>query len=173
MRKKASLSLSINAIVVLVIAIVVLGIILGLVQQWFKKAGGEVPKLLEVPIPGLEADANDPFKMTSEVVVKTGETTKVQASYYNKAISTKTNVSLSLMSCKSVLGADIPAAELPVLVTIAAPAVEASTNKGFEVIMNTATEAGKVRPGEYLCQMAVISDEGTEEVDTFTLKVTQ
>jgi len=47
-KKKGSLDISINAIVILVVAIVVLGLILGMVRTWFAKAGGEVEGLLDV-----------------------------------------------------------------------------------------------------------------------------
>jgi hypothetical protein len=172
--KKGDLNISIQAIVMLVIAIVVLGLILGMIRGWFAKAGTQVSGLLDVEDIKTHADANIPFRVPSEVQVKTGDSTDIKVAYYNKGSIPVTNVTITLKSCLDVLtGAQ--ATTKPNLVSIPASKVDPATEQGFRVILNTNVEGGtiKVPFGEYLCSMAAISESGELESVTFTLKVTQ
>ena len=67
--KKADLSLSVNAIVVLILAIVMLGLALGFVKSMFAKTtdklAGEVEKESE-PIP---ADGSRPLTLSRDVII--------------------------------------------------------------------------------------------------------
>jgi len=173
-KKKGSLDISINAIVILVVAIVVLGLILGMVRTWFAKAGGEVEGLLDVGDIKDHADANTPFRVPSTIQVKTGDSVSVSAAFYNTAGSEQTNVDITLNSCKSVLNnQNIDPTELPVLVSIPSSKVGASSEQGFKLRLNTNLESGKVPFGTYLCQMGVTSDAGELRTAVFTLEVTQ
>ncbi len=84
MNKKGSLSLSINAIVVLILAIVMLGLALGFIKTMFGKVSGQVEALVSnEPEPDVAGPSNPVTLSRSVIVVGPSQTTAIKFSVYN------------------------------------------------------------------------------------------
>lgn len=80
MTKKASLQLSVNAIVVLVLAITMLGLGLAFTKGKFAELGERI----EVPEPNYPATAEDPIVLAvNEITMKQGKAAGFSANFYN------------------------------------------------------------------------------------------
>ncbi len=85
--RKADLSLSVNAIVVLILAIVMLGLALGFVKTMFAKTTGQLEALIEnEPESPRDADGSTPLVLSRDTIVVTrGSQTVIKFSAYNTA----------------------------------------------------------------------------------------
>jgi len=101
MNKKGSMELSVNSIVILVIAIVMLGLILGFVKSKF----GDISKNVEIEEPEpAQATASDTLTLSRTLVVLSpGEKAALRLSYYDNA-ATGTSFTPSMI-CSPTAGA--------------------------------------------------------------------
>ena len=107
MRRKGGMELSINAIVSLIIAMVVLGIGILFIRGMFGKAQTTTYKALTSQETTNPASADRPLVADREVVVSnTNPTATLAVSVYNSATSTATGLRIDLGSCVSTNGAD-------------------------------------------------------------------
>ncbi len=97
MNKKAAMELSINAIVILVLAITMLGLGLGFTKSMFAKFGEK----LTVPEPPIQATADERVVLPSGDVIqlKKGKIAEITVNYYNDREGT---LIYSNISCPSV-----------------------------------------------------------------------
>lgn len=165
MTRKGSLSLSINAIVVLVIGIVVLGLSLGMIRGWFGIAQKEVGGLLDVSDIKSHADASIPLRMPSEVSVDVGKTADITIAYYNRGADTRQGAQPVLGSCQIVAGTgNLPLATN--LISIPTD-VGGSSEQAYKAIFN----AEGLTQGTYLCQISMSGTGGEGASATFTLTI--
>jgi hypothetical protein len=84
MNKKGALALSINAIVILIIAITMLGLALGFTRGMFGKAAGQFDEMISVePEPSTPSAAN-PVTLSREIVItEAGQKIALKVGYYN------------------------------------------------------------------------------------------
>lgn len=148
MNKKGSLELSVNSIVILIIAIAMLGLILGFVRAKFQE--------IDIPIPTPEPQAatiNDPITLGAPVVkIQKSESVDMKFSMYNKANAPVTvTPSLSCSEGLAMDNAQVSQREIP-----AGSAVDST------IIFDTASLEGK-----YLCTITV-TGIGSED---FTVEV--
>ena len=82
--KKADLSLSVNAIVVLILAIVMLGLALGFVKTMFGKSANKLDEIISTEKEPEQANEYDPIKLSKgTVILKTNENGALKISVYN------------------------------------------------------------------------------------------
>lgn len=84
--RKASLSLSINAIVVLILAIVVMAFALPFVKDLFEKTKTGVTE--QFPVVEIQADSDNPIGIGNDFSIKPGQERKLALNVYNNAGST-------------------------------------------------------------------------------------
>ena len=138
--KRGSMELSVNSIVILVIAVVVLGLILGFIKAKF----GDVSKQLVLDEPSAApADMNNPITLSkSSVVVGPGKTFVIKANIYNGGGSAVTAEHPSITcSAPSPLSASS---------TISTFDIPAGKSQEFNAILTTASVAKTV----YLCKIS-------------------
>lgn len=148
--KKATLDISIGAIVIIVIAFVVLGLGLVLTKEIFSRARGEIPEIFEVAKLVKEPTADTPLTVKKEISIKRGGTEKFDIGFYNNKKSTLENVTISIQSCLSVeTGLAEDASNIPVMTSVAQN-VASSTPAGYLVYLK---EQRKLDAGEYICEV--------------------
>ncbi|MBU1199625.1 MAG: hypothetical protein KKF46_03140 [Nanoarchaeota archaeon] len=153
MNKKASMQLGINAIVVLIIALAILGLAMSFITNLFKSGEGELKELLNKEQLKVHADSNDPFVFDpSEIVVKAKKEIKVVVVVFNE-LNEKAEVSLELDRCidddgDPVTGIGLVSFEQD---------IESGEEGGFKVKF----VAGDVDSGSYICKVNAILDPTT------------
>jgi len=82
--KKADLSLSVNAIVVLILAIVMLGLALGFVKTMFGKSANQFDEIISTEKDPEQADVNEPIKLSKGTIsLKAKEVGVLKVSVFN------------------------------------------------------------------------------------------
>jgi len=82
--KKADLSLSVNAIVVLILAIVMLGLALGFVKTMFGKTSNQFDEIISTEKDPEQADVNEPIKLSKGTIsLKAKEVGVLKVSVFN------------------------------------------------------------------------------------------
>jgi len=82
--KKADLSLSVNAIVVLILAIVMLGLALGFVKTMFGKSANQFDEIISTEKDPEQADMNEPIKLSKGTIsLKAKEVGVLKVSVFN------------------------------------------------------------------------------------------
>ncbi len=82
--KKADLSLSVNAIVVLILAIVMLGLILGFIKTMFGKTSNQFDEIISTEKDPEQATDYDPIKLSKgTIILKTNENGALKISVFN------------------------------------------------------------------------------------------
>ena len=85
--KKADLSLSVNAIVVLILAIVMLGLILGFIKTMFGKTSNQFDEIISSEKDPEQADMNEPIKLSKGTIsLKAKEVGVLKISVYNPGV---------------------------------------------------------------------------------------
>ena len=102
-RKKASLNLSINAIVVLILAITMLGLGLGFIRSMFKGATSKLAGAIESTSLKNPADSNTPLTIDRQISIKANTDERIEIGYYNAYTQPNTNVAVTWMSCSRTL----------------------------------------------------------------------
>ena len=84
MDKKASLSLSVNAIVVLILAITMLGLALSFVNTLFSKTSSQIEALAQTEQPPVDATPGEPLTLSRyDIILRPSETTALKFKVYN------------------------------------------------------------------------------------------
>jgi len=150
--KKADLSLSVNAIVVLILAIVMLGLALGFVKTMFGKTTDKISEFVEKePEPEL-ADATKPITLSREtIIIPKSETTALKFSVYN----TKADLTTAGELIKVGSGSDgncLAATTSPVAPLKASPQVK-KTLKLAEVEKSSIIVQSHSASADVICQI--------------------
>lgn len=156
MRRKGDLNLSINAIVVLILAITMLGLGLGFIRNVFGGAAGKVGAALEATSLKNPADSSNPVTIDDKITMKRTGEKEIEVGFYNTAVDPQENVRLRITGCSASNGEIVPDDQLPVIAAPAAATVEPSDGTGFKAIVSFPNESPLV--GTYICSLGVISD---------------
>ena len=164
--KKGDLSLSVNAIVVLVIAIIFLGLAIGFTT---KLIGSSKDKLLS----GVEnVDISTPATSENQMVfdgkleVKTGGKQPIKVSFYNNAGTTLTNAKPTITNCISdVTGFSWNNANPQLSFIALNSSVQSYQEQRFQSILSSASGTPT---GSYLC---TISMGGASGASSFSKQV--
>lgn len=172
MKKKASLNLSVNAIVVIVIAFVVMGLALTFTQIIFKGGREKLEEAISVPEFGREATAENPITIPDTVNIQVGRSEKLEFQYYNKLSDSARNVTMSITSCQNSEtgeylnqyvedsnGQPTDDKELPTMVSPIAHNVGPSQVFEFKTVLS----ANKAPAALYICTL-VAANMGTGEI---------
>jgi len=142
--KKASLNLSINAIVVLILAITMLGLGLGFIRTMFKGATGKLSGAIESTSLKNPADSTTPLTIDRQITLEAGEAQRIEIGYYNAFTQENRDVALTTVSCDNAgVFNDLK------LSSISAEAVPAGESVGFNAILETES----VERGTFICQI--------------------
>lgn len=140
--KKASLSLSVNAIVVLVIGIVVLGLALGFTRGMF----GTLSQSLTIPEPNYPATADEPIVLPQETVdAKASKDLIMTINFYNDYATDTWTPNLVCEGLSLIENDEVS------YLTTAQQAVEAGEYKGFKFIISKEAFS---KSGYYLCTVS-------------------
>jgi len=173
--KRGSLELSTNAIVVIVLAFVMLGLGLSIIRTLGNNTSDAIPKALGLADLEQKPTADMPLTVgnTVKISANTGATTAMNIGYYNADSSSHTGVYLGISQCLDPSGVlqNIDATKLPKVTTLPQD-VAASTAVAFNAIISN-----KGLPqGTYLCSFDVGSQDevGGKPVyrEQITLQVT-
>lgn len=171
--KKGSLNLSIEAIVIIVVAFVVLGLGLTLTRTIFKGAEQKLPEAFAVTQLESQPTSENPITISQTVEIGRGNEKTMEIGFYNKDINIATAATFTITSCLNKDGGDVPAATKPEMASISQD-VPPNEAMGFSVIL---TEKN-LGPGTYICTLAAICDpedctpDKVYETNQFFLTVT-
>jgi hypothetical protein len=153
MNKKGSMELSVNSIVILVIAIVMLGLILGFVKSKFSDVGkGLDSKEPDAPQPS----ASEPLTLSrTELLVSPGDTGALKIRIFNPSVSptvgTYPNITCTAMSNVLYTARDLKAAtEGNYIVSFAIPSSKAKSSYLCQV---NASNIGEVNPVDFVVKV--------------------
>ncbi len=172
MNKKGSLNLSIQAIVIIVIAFVVLGLALTFVRLGFDKSTTQLVGVIDDNALKTPATSGNPITMT-ELSIKRNNAVDLEVAYYNKDSDEHKDVSLRVKTCitsKAEAKAKITKDSLPTVEAVAQN-VPPSAQKGYTILFK---ENGLLGNEKYICVMEAFSEGEDDPWETkqFTLKVT-
>ena len=151
--RKASLDLSVNSIVVMVIAFVVLGLILTFTRGIFSFGQGQLSQIQNVVDLAEKPDSGNPIVPRS-MNLETIAGQKISMGFYNTGSTSLNSVELEFKDCigtKSDGGSFTgSSATIPVLSMIKTGAVGASKSVGITALINN---KDKLPKGDYVCSV--------------------
>lgn len=156
MRKKASLNLSVNAIVVIVIAFVVMGLALTLTNIIFKGGESKLGEAFEVIELGKEATAQNPITIPENINLQRNKRFTLDFQFYNRNEIIARNVSMDITACtNSDDGSVVTVANLPVMVSSSAPEIGPSDVYQFKASITSKT----LTSGLYICTVQASNED--------------
>ena len=171
MKKKASLNLSVNAIVILVLAVVLLGLALAFIRGMFGKMTSKMGEIVDITQIEAKPTPDTPITIPNKITVKQGGNVQVQVGFYNRKGGTLSDVTLNITSCVDESGNSLT--QLP---TISAPkvdSIDAGKATGFNAIFSLKNVADTMTTGNiYICQLSVTSNGEAQETKQFYVEVT-
>ena len=157
MNKKGSMELSVNSIVVLVIAIVMLGLILGFVKTKFSDISKQLVQ--EEPEPA-SASSSDPITMSrTEVITGAGKTIALKINLYNMWSSDITNAKPNIVCTGQ-----------PALIssqTYNPKTIKPAEQQTYQGVI----KIGNVAKGTYLCSMEFSPKTTATATKDFTIEI--
>lgn len=141
--KKAALNLSINAIVVLIIAIVFLGLALTFTRNILTSSGEKLLSGIDSVDISNPADANHPITYDGQFEVKRGSKKTMKISFYN----TDSSLVTATPDFGACVGDGTGTPEIQALSTD----VQGNSESRFQAIIR----AGELDPGDYVCQLVI------------------
>lgn len=150
--KKGSMQLGINAIVVLIIALAILGLAMSFVTSLFKGGEEKLGSLIgrtELPI---HADATEPLRFErSDITIKSGKSTALKVSVYNNNFQSDEDIYIDLVGCTDAEGDS----ESGITLSSLSQKIPLGTDGGYGVIISIDDE---VDPGTYICSVEAVGD---------------
>ncbi len=157
--KRGTLSISIGAIVIIVIAFVVLGLGLVLTKTIFQRATSEIPEIFDIAKLGKEPTAESPLTVRGEISIKRKATKELDVGYYNTDRESHLNVSIGIKNCLSVAtGEDVSGTDAPIVVS---REQEAPNSEPIPYLIFL-KEKG-LDTGEYICEIVAMTKGDTED----------
>jgi len=146
MQKRGAVNISIETIMILIVAVVALGLMLMLVRGWLIKAGD----IIDIGPPEIKADEGDPvsFPLKGGVLEMTrGQKVNMKTSFYNKEDSPITDGAVRVECSQSTEGQTLN-------VDVSTAPVTVDINKEITVATQLAIPADATRT-DYPCRMTV------------------
>jgi hypothetical protein len=151
--KKGSMELGINAIVVLIIALALLGLGIAFVTKLFSSSQSKMVRIIDRTELPIHADSLSPIVFdTSSLQIKAGKQEVLVVSVFNDDIEDSASTYIQHFSqCVDNLGAQAAAR-----VTISSPSqpIPAGADAGFSVIVKPGTT--EVKGTSFICTVGVI-----------------
>jgi hypothetical protein len=154
MNSRGSLSLSVNAIVVMVIAFVVLGLILTFTRQIFTFGTTKTAEIFDTTNLDSEPTAGNTITLPDTIVLTKGSEKTIRVGYYNKNPLPATDAQFKFTECLDGTGEPVDVNTLP---SVRSPAVTvgASQSKGYKIIMKDDTTEGLPGGVTYICTVSI------------------
>ncbi len=163
MNKKADLSLSVNTIVIIILAITLLGLGLTFINTIAGGAIGKLGKLIDSTDLEKKPTSADPLTISEQVEVQFKKQEDIKVGFYNKGPNTVSKIKPVISSCISITEeTEVDAALLPSLV---APAKETLEPGETQAYLATLKEKG-LASGRYTCTLTMDGDFGEASAPT-------
>jgi len=174
--KKAALNLSVQAIVILVIAFVVLGLALTLTRYIFGTAQEKAGRAIDIIELESKPTSDNPITIPKKVIIAKGTSKEMDIGVYNIKDTPYTSATLGISRCIKTVGAaderEIATEDLPSMVTVE-QTIESSDSAAYRAYL---TENDKLSAGNYICIIAVYDSTSTTTepytTEQFSLVVT-
>lgn len=170
--KKGSLQLSVNAIVVFVLAFAMLGVGLFLTNMIKEQVGGGVMSVVDINELRNPPSADDSITISREVTIKKGKKINLDVGYYNKDSGTNYDAVIGIEKCKSEAGEVFETdSELPAVIS---NPVNVGASEGAQYRIIFSLKGVEYTAGTYVCKMIVYSEDdgAVYDTDSFFLEVT-
>lgn len=164
--KKADLNLSVQAIVILIFAVIMLGLGLGLINFIFGSAREKIGQSIAITELSIQPTADKPVTIESDVSIKFKGEKKVQIGFYNLRSSSLNNVVPRITLCLTSDGKNIEKGSLPTIAAPPKPSVDPGNSEAWAAIVKlpvspTATGgegtfSGPLTPGTYICSIGIV-----------------
>ncbi|MBS3112778.1 hypothetical protein J4418_01730 [Candidatus Woesearchaeota archaeon] len=167
MNKKGDLSLSVNTIVIIVLAITLLGLGLTFIQTLVGGAADKIGGYIDVVDLAEKPTSSNPLVVPRELEVKLNSNKNVNIGFYNKGPASATNVKPILDECITLT--DDTADGTITLVSLKKDSVAPSESQGYKAVLTVED----VPEGNYICTltMEASSDESNLPSTDFYLNV--
>ena len=158
MNKRASMQLGINAIVILIIALAILGLAMAFITNLFKGGEKKLGSLIDRTDLPVHADSSNPIVFdTNDVKIKEGDTGKIVVSVYNNRFEDE-EVYLEIDQCVDEQGSAATD------INLGAPAqkIQRGMDAGYKGIFTIGTTPA----GTYICTVKAVNskDEVSKQV---------
>ncbi len=165
MRRKGSLSLSVNAIVVFVLAFAMLGVglvFVNMIKDKFLDSGEDIIDINELKNP---PSSSDPLTVKSEIRLAKRNNLKLEVGYYNTMNNMAKSATIGISQClyEDDSGDSYYQDDILDHLKVISPSIDvpASEGRGFKIIIRE--EGDGLVNGLYVCKMVVYNkDEATD-----------
>ena len=164
LNKKAALNLSVQAIVVLVIAFVVLGLALTLTRYIFSMAQEKAATAIDVIEFEQKPTSDNTITLPKTVNIGSGDSKQIDIGIYNAAGADYAAATLNITQCIYTTTGS-PVTDLPVITAISQK-IERSKAGGFRTYLTTDLGAGN-----YICVLSVMDGGDVKDSKQFSLVV--
>jgi len=171
--KKGSLELSVNAIIVLVMAIAVLGLGLAFIRGALTRGQEQVFKAIDNAELDNPASADHPAVIDKNVDAKIGVDSQIKMGVYNSATETKTGVEPSLGDCIGTDATGLPvtlAANTDVAMSGGSQDVPGGSARAYQGLIKP-LQTANTKPGTYICTVTFTGLDNPPPSAQFTLHV--
>jgi hypothetical protein len=165
--KNASLNLSVNAIVVFVLAFSMLGVGLYVTNLIRENVGSGITSVVNIQDLKSPPSPEDPITISREVTLKKGKEIKLDIGYYNKETREAQDAKIGISECIDPLGNTIEFEKQvgetlnPILVVSPKGNVGASEGKGYKVkLVDNSNDEYALNTGSYVCTMITYAEDG-------------
>lgn len=160
--RKASLSLSINAIVMLVMAITMLGLGLTFIRGMFSSGTSKLGSAIETTDLDNPPDSQNPVTIQNSVTVKAnGDSVEVKVGYYNNQNDELVDIRPGIKSCIDENGDTVDSAEISMIAPVQ------SIDPGNAVAYKSIVKTGSLTGGStYICTIESQDQSGASD-DSF------
>ena len=167
MMKKGSMELGVNAIVILIIALAILGLGIAFVTNLFGSGSEKLGSIINNADLPIHANPSEPVKFeTNDLSIKKGKRDHIKISVYNNGFATDSdNIDLSLSNCKDSSNNDASS-----LISLAAPSqkIILGSDGGYSVVFTVDDGA---TPNSYICTLEATGSAGSVS-GTLVIEVT-
>lgn len=164
--KNAALELSINAIIILILAITMLGLGLTFTRGLFQSASSKMFQAVEGTSLKNPADAEHPITIDEQLTLKRNDQERLEVGFYNRANQAVTDVSLVITECIDTGGVNVQPENLPRMIAPTIDEVESATDVGFKTILTLDTEGAGLTPNSYICTLRACTPASTGSTST-------
>lgn len=164
MKKKGALELSVNSIVIMVIAFVVLGLILSFTRTIFKFGSEKTTAVFGATTLDTPPDADNPITLSDEISIKANDEKTIKVGYYNRNPFSADGAKFGIWDCKDVKGNSVMDDEpytsydeppLPTI-TSASATIDPSDSFTYNIIFS---ENGLPSGQTYICTVLIFNEE--------------
>ncbi|MBN1792811.1 hypothetical protein JW826_03965 [Candidatus Woesearchaeota archaeon] len=139
--KRGSMELGVNAIVILIIALAILGMGIAFVTNLFRSGSGKLGKIIDNTELPVHADSGNPLAFeTSQLTIKQGKRENIKLSVYNDGFGGQNDISVGLASCTNSEGMDVAIGGDGIFLAAPNQRINPGSDAGYLAIVSVAGE---------------------------------